>query len=261
LKNSPQAVIFDLDETLIVEESSEVAAFMDVCRKAETVRGVKSDIMYRAIRQHSRSLWHNSPFRKYLVDIGIGSHEGLCTTFEGDYPNFELLRNWVPQFRIESWWQALLTCGVNDSRLALEMADTYLLNRSRYQTLHNDALPCLNRLSEQYPLALLTNGAPDLQYEKVTTTGIRKYFTKIAVSGEFGYGKPDRRIFEFVSSHLKVSPYDTWMVGDSLERDIAGAQALGIYAVWINRQGIKNDSKIIPDMEISSLDQLMTIIG
>jgi putative hydrolase of the HAD superfamily len=261
LKNSPHALIFDLDETLIVEESSEVAAFMDVCRKAETVRGVKAEVLYRAIRQHSRSLWHNAPFRQYLVDIGIGSHEGLCTNFEGDYPNFELLRNWVPQYRLESWRQALLVCGVNDNRLALEMADTYLSNRSRYQTLHNDALPCLNRLSEQYPLALLTNGAPDLQYEKVTTTGIRGYFVNIAVSGEFGYGKPDRRVFEYVLTQLTVRPNDTWMVGDSLERDIAGAQALGIHTVWINRPGTKRDSNIVPDMEISTLDQLMDIVG
>jgi putative hydrolase of the HAD superfamily len=97
--------------------------------------------------------------------------------------------------------------------------------------MQNDAEPCLRNLSGLYPLALLTNGTPDLQWEKIETTGISKYFVRTVVSGEFGYGKPDRRIFKFLLIRLKVDVEQVSMVGDNLERDIAGAQSLGIRTV------------------------------
>jgi len=258
---SPNAVIFDLDETLVVGEAAAVQSFMDICREAEDNCGVKADALYQAIRTHSRSLWHNSPHRPFLLSLGLASFEGLCSTFEGEYPGFALLREWAPQFRRESWQNALKACGINDDRLALKTADAYLANRKRHQALYDDAGPCLRELSNRYPLALLTNGAPDLQYEKIATTGIGQYFKAIAVSGEAGCGKPDRRFFELVLNRLGTDAAHTWMVGDSLERDIAGAQALGMNTVWVNRNDIRHDQTVNPDIEVSGLDLLTAIIG
>ena len=259
--DSPKAVIFDLDETLLIGEAAAVQSFMNICREAEVACGVKADVLYQAIRTHSRSLWRNSSHRPVLLSLGIASFEGLCSTFEGDYPNFASLRKWAPQFRQDSWHNALKECGVDDVSLALKLADAYLGNRRRHQALFPDAIPCLESLSKLYPLALLTNGTPDLQYEKVATTGIGKYFKTIAVSGEVGFGKPDHRLFEMVLSRLGNDAVHTWMVGDSLERDIAGAQALGMNTVWVNRDNMQHDRLIGPDIDVSSLDLLTDIIG
>ncbi len=257
----PQAIIFDLDETLLIGEASAIESFMDICSKVETESGVKAAALYQAIRQQSRLLWRNSPYRSYLLSLGIASFEGLCSTFKGDYLYFELLRAWAPQFRVESWHNALKSCGINDIRLASKLADAYLTNRRRHQALFEDAEVCLITLSKLYPLALITNGSPDLQYEKIATTGIGKYFKAITVSGEVGYGKPDHRIFELVLSRLETDAENTWMVGDSLERDIAGAQALGMKTVRINRNNNPQNPLIVPDIEVSGLDLLTTIIG
>jgi putative hydrolase of the HAD superfamily len=258
---TPKAVIFDLDETLLIGEAAAIQSFMDICREAEDYCEVKADALYQAIRQHSRHLWHNSPHRQFLLSLGIASFEGLCSTFEGNYPNFTSFREWAPQFRHESWLNALKECGIDDGRLASRLADAYLGNRRRHQALFDDAGTCLETLSKLYPLALLTNGAPDLQHEKVATTGIGKYFKTIAVSGEVGYGKPDRRFFELVLSRLEVDAAHTWMVGDSLEWDVAGAQVLGMNTVWVNRDDIRHDQTVNPDIEVSGLDLLTAIIG
>ncbi len=50
-------------------------------------------------------------------------------------------------------------------------------------------------------------------------------------------------------------------VGDSLIDDVQGAQGAGICAVWLNRQGIANDTTIQPDAVIFNLRQLSDSIG
>ena len=49
----------------------------------------------------------------------------------------------------------------------------------------------LIKLREIYQLALVTNGAPDLQREKIQGSKLALYFDAILISGEVGIGKPD----------------------------------------------------------------------
>ena len=49
-------------------------------------------------------------------------------------------------------------------------------------------------------------------------------------------------------------------VGDSLECDVAGAQAAGFKAVWLNRAGAANATGLRPDAEIASLAELDTVL-
>jgi putative hydrolase of the HAD superfamily len=50
------------------------------------------------------------------------------------------------------------------------------------------------------------------------------------------------------------------MVGDSLERDIGGAQNVGIRGVWMNPKGRHSTSEVKPFAEIASLSELTTIL-
>ena len=101
-----------------------------------------------------------------------------------------------------------------------------------------DAAPLLQALQGRYRLAVLTNGAPAHQREKLHGSGLATYFEAVVVSGEVGVGKPDPRIFAAALAALAVAPSATVMVGDSIERDIVGAQAAGLRAVWLNRSGM-----------------------
>ena len=49
-------------------------------------------------------------------------------------------------------------------------------------------------------------------------------------------------------------------VGDSLEQDVAGGNAAGAHTVWLNREGLSNDTGIKADYEISSLTDLPAIL-
>ena len=46
------------------------------------------------------------------------------------------------------------------------------------------------------------------------------------------------------------------MVGDSLTRDILGAQRAGLKGVWLNRSGSDPASQVKPDVQIANLIQL-----
>lgn len=252
-----EATVFDLDDTLVVEEPSAVAAFMEVCRQAEQRCGVEADRLCVAVRESARNLWRNSPARPYCIEIGIGSWEGLWAQFEGDDLNPRVLREWARSYRLDTWNNAPMKCGIVDSVLASQLADAFFQNRRQHHVLYDDVVPCLDELSRLFPLALLTNGVPDLQREKIDTTGIAKYFTEITISGEVGYGKPDHRIYQLALTRLGAKPKSTWNIGDSLERDVLGAKAVGIRAVWVNRHGISRDESIVPDLEVSNLGQLV----
>ena len=49
-------------------------------------------------------------------------------------------------------------------------------------------------------------------------------------------------------------------VGDGLDTDVAGAQACGMKAVWINRAGIPLPEGFAPDAELPSLAGLRSLI-
>ena len=252
--------MFDLDDTLVVEEASAEAAFLATCERARERHGINPQALHRTLRQRARELWHVSPARPYCVAVGISSWEGLWARYTGDDPSLRALREWAPAYRSESWARALADHGVRDPAFAEELAATFPAERRKRHVVYLDVEPALQELRKTHRLALVTNGAPDLQREKLHGAGLAGYFETIVVSGDLGFGKPDARIFQLALSRLGMLPGKTVMVGDSLKRDVAGAQQVGIRGVWINRNGREPDGGIIPDVQIETLGQLRAVL-
>jgi len=255
-----QAIVFDLDETLVLEEAAVKDTFIETCRPVETGYGIPAEEFLDVIRREARALWRQAPVRQYCLDVGISSVEGLWGRLDGNYPNLRILREWSPQYRLNSWNNALKKFGIDNPGLAAGLADAFIQNRRKYHILYDDVLPCLNELSKKYKLGLLTNGAPYIQREKIDSTGLGRYFCEIIVSGEIGYGKPDTRVYQLLLTRLGTSSVSSWMVGASLESDIAGAKAIGMKTAWLNRNGRPGNNSIVPDIELSSLKRLITTL-
>lgn len=111
-------------------------------------------------------------------------------------------------------------------------------------------------LRERYRLAIVTNGATQVQWAKVRQTDLQELVDAVIVSEEAGFWKPDARIFQLALERLGVAPEEALFVGDNLKNDIAGAQAAGMRAVWIRPEGARRDENILPDAEITELTQL-----
>jgi HAD superfamily hydrolase (TIGR01549 family) len=54
-----------------------------------------------------------------------------------------------------------------------------------------------------------------------------------ALSHEVGFAKPDPRLYEAALERVRALPPDAIMVGDSYDKDIAPALAIGMLAVWV----------------------------
>jgi len=253
----PEAIIFDLDDTLVVEEASAEAAFIETSALAEEKYGVDPAALHATVRQVCRGHWHDrSPARAFCMRIGISSWEGMWARFAGDSPDLKRLREWSPWYRRQSWIDALAVHGIEDPELADRLAETFPAKRRKLHVVYPDVAPVLVRLRQVYPLGLLTNGAPGLQREKIAGAGVGGYFEAIGISGDIGVSKPDRRPFAFMLEALGAPPERTLMVGNSLESDVQGAKNAGITAVWLNRTGEPRDDEITPDREIHGLDEL-----
>ena len=50
-------------------------------------------------------------------------------------------------------------------------------------------------------------------------------------------------------------------VGDSLKNDVFGAKNVGAPSVWLNREGVPNDTETQPDYEVTSLAEIPAIVG
>jgi putative hydrolase of the HAD superfamily len=251
-----KAILFDLDDTLLVEVASAEAAFLATCALAQERYGVDAEALCQTVRGKARELWHAAPARSYAVAIGISSWEALWARFLGDEPNLRALRAWAPTYRRESWTRALVEHGIDDLPFAERLSETFPRERRALHVVYPDVEPVLKEMRKTFRLALLTNGAPDLQREKLAGSGLEPYFDAVVVSGEVGVGKPDPRLFALALDRLEVLPGEAVMVGNSLRSDIAGAQGAGIRAIWVNREGKAIGGEVVPDAQIESLDEL-----
>lgn len=255
-----RSIFFDLDDTLVVEGASADAAFLATCEQAHEKHGIDPAALHQSVRYHARELWRASVTITYCRAIGISSWEGLWARFLGNDPNLKRLRAWAPTYRHEAWFRALADHGISDSSFAKQLSDIFFAERRKRHVVFSDVEDSLTSLREVCQLALITNGAPDLQREKIQRANLAQYFDEILISGEVGVGKPDCRIFTLALEALATSPSEAVMVGDSLARDICGAHHAGLKGIWVNRSGSDAASQVTPDIQITSLSQMFELL-
>lgn len=128
--------------------------------------------------------------------------------------------------------------GVTDDALAEESTLVYTEHRRRGLRLHRGVIDVLEGFRGRVPrLALVTNGATEVQREKIERFGLGRFFDHVQLEGEFGAGKPDPSVYENVMRVLDAEPGCCLMVGDDYAADVLGALAVGMAAAWIDVAG------------------------
>jgi putative hydrolase of the HAD superfamily len=82
---------------------------------------------------------------------------------------------------------------------------------------------------------VVTNGESRVQRDKLRRTGLDEHIAVAVISDEVGVRKPNPRIFAIAAERVGRRIRGSWLIGDSPEVDIAGADALGIPSVWLQR--------------------------
>lgn len=259
---SVNAIIFDMDDTLITDGDATRMALQKTALYAQQQYDVDVEALQQAVYVNMKRLWRDSPVFSYCEAIGISATECLWGRFVGTDPNLQALHDWAPTYQVAVWNRALAEQGYTDQGLAEQLAALFHQERRACQALFPETVAMLQELRSSYKLGLLTNGAPDLQREKIERCNLAGYFDTIAVSGELGIGKPDPAIFTAVLNDLAVPPHTAIMVGDSLKRDVLGASRSGLKAIWINREGLPCDQQYAPliHAQIANLRELYHVL-
>lgn len=255
-----RALLLDLDDTLIPDESASEAAFLAACAPVADAYDLDPAAVARSAGACARQLWRASDHAAYCQSIGISSWEGLWAEFTGDAPELQRLHAWAPAYRRQAWTRALAQHGVDDPAFAEHLANRFRRERRQRNVMFPDAAQLLPDLARRLPLALVTNGAPDLQHFKIDASGVRPFFQSIVVSGELGIGKPHPAPMQRALQELNCDPAHAAMVGNNLSSDIAGALNTGVHAIWLNRDAAPLTGDTRPDAVVASLYELPSLV-
>lgn len=135
--------------------------------------------------------------------------------------------------------------------------------------LYEDVEDCLKRLKKlSIKTAIITDGIPIKQYEKILRLGIDELIDLTIISDELGIRKPNPKLFDFCLKKFEVKGPETIYIGDRIDKDIIPAKLCNINSILIRRGGKHDPYKtggkipegIKPDYEIFNLSELFGII-
>jgi putative hydrolase of the HAD superfamily len=120
----------------------------------------------------------------------------------------------------------------------------------------------LDLLHTRFPLAVVTDGQSAYARAELHQVGLLGHFDPIVVSGNHGYRKPDRRLFQAAAAGMQIAPEHVLYVSNDMYRDVYGAWQAGMATVMFDSdQGTKEYPGCIPDHVLTDHRQLLTILG
>ena len=108
-------------------------------------------------------------------------------------------------------------------------------------------------------LAWVSDMTTEQQLVKILALGLGDMAEFIVTSEEAGAEKPDPAGVVLALARLGVAADKTWLVGDSLHRDVGAARACGLTAVWF-RRGQVEDHGPVPDHVVDDWFALRALV-
>lgn len=139
------------------------------------------------------------------------------------------------------------------------VAEAYALERDQGGVaLIDGAREALDALAAEYRLGLVTNGAPEMQREKLAAAALEDDFETVVCAGYDAPAKPAPDPFDAALEALDSTAERAVHVGNSPSTDVAGAQAAGVRAAWIPDGDAPERPDPTPDYTLESLADLTT---
>ncbi|WP_055495664.1 HAD family hydrolase [Streptomyces sp. TP-A0356] len=229
-----EVVILDLDGTLIDERGTVDQAFLAVGQVVQAHVGLDAYRFARTARVTAQRLWWKATWTDPLSDIfGISAWDGLSEDFTEAVPALDRLHAWLPAFRQASWRLALERVGITDPGLAETISVSYTQHRHRDARPLPGAVELVEALACDRRLVVLTNGPGDGQRRKLQSSGLMDHMRDLVISTEVGFAKPDPRAVSLAVDRVGGKREEAIMIGDTYERDVLGALACNVPAIWV----------------------------
>lgn len=161
--------------------------------------------------------------------------------------------------------------------LFFDLGDTLMIEESEVKnaeetTLSADLIPGMAEALRHFKtqgrrLALVADSRPDTPPNVLRQHNLLELFETLAISEVVGATKPDPLIFRAALDALNISPKDygrVTMVGNHLERDVVGANRLGLISVFLHWNERRRTQPLTaeeqPRYTVHSAQELITLI-
>ena len=133
--------------------------------------------------------------------------------------------------------------------------------RARYLYPYPGVKPTLRRLKKKgFRLGVVSDAPRMNAWMRLVSMGIADYFDVVVCYEDTRELKPGKKPFLKALRALKVKPEECIMVGDFVERDIAGAKRLGMKTVYARYGSNEKVKKKKADYEIDRIEGLWGVL-
>lgn len=217
-------LIFDLDNTIILDEEEDIDTYKEVLRKLNyNIEDYHK--IYDAVDEYEFSV----------------SEEELYFTKQGllDFLNKHLNRNYSMEL-INGLCEII---GKKWIRKVLLDEETV-----RY-------------LASKYKLYIYTNFFGEAQYERIKNIGYDKYFEKVFGPDKYGL-KPYKKSINMVLEEIGATSNECLMIGDTKDKEILSASNIGMKAILFDYNGARDKKEIELNnyIVVKDLKELMEIL-
>ncbi len=233
-----KAILFDVNGTLIDINTDEA--------NEEIYRGISHILTYQGISMHRREV-RDEYYR--IMDLQRKASKEK-------YPEFDVVALFREMIRGRTPESGTLSPGKRQW-LPVFLAEAYRgISRNRLQ-LYPGVAEVLNELRSRFKLAVISDAQSPWCLPEMRAVGIDGYFDPIIVSGDFGYRKPDARLFSAALDALGVGAENALFVGNDMFRDVYGAAQQGLKTVFFaSNQGNQQAEGVKPDYIIYRFPEL-----
>jgi len=121
-----------------------------------------------------------------------------------------------------------------------ELAMVSIKAWAEYHKIDNNSVKILSELKQgNYKIALVSDfDHPPYIYKFLEKHELTSFFDSIIISGNIGVEKPHPKMFNMALRETQLSANEVIFIGDSMRRDIQGANGVGMVPVFINRQSL-----------------------
>ncbi len=225
--SSTSFIYFDLDDTLIDHKKAQDRAMVDVWTQYPLLQKVEPLVFASEYAASNHRLWEA-------------------------YRNNEVSQHELRRLRLEETFNRLNISSLDWREVDKVYMDCY----SRHWDWIPEAREAFIRISEHYPVGIMTNGFTFVQKKKFEHFSLNRYTRHLIISEEAGHLKPDTRIFDFAAEKAGCRPGELLYVGDSYSSDVTGGARSGWKTAWFNRSGL-NPEPNLADFAFSDYGQLL----
>ncbi|MFP3154157.1 HAD family hydrolase [Lachnospiraceae bacterium ZAX-1] len=202
-----RAGIFDLDNTLYNYDSCNDKANQALCEFTCSVMQIGKQQFYDVYQLAKQNI------KSRLGDVAAGHHRLLY------------FQNFVEQMKF------------SQLSVAFEMYNIYWDTFLCAMQLYDGVMEFLKKMKyHEIKIAICTDLTAHIQFRKLEQLKIMDYIDVLVTSEEVGEEKPSQKMFARTLEKLEIVPGLCFFVGDSLERDIKGAEQMNIKVIWFRNE-------------------------